>query len=182
MILRNLDNDPNDGTCRICGNSFTYQGMTRHLKRCIGQHAVPRDSSQWLHIRLRLWAIATNSHWVHVLVDPMESLQSLDAYLRQIWCRDHDGLSEFDLTRTIYASDLEKIGDRKYPVESMDRRIETVIQKGTEIRHSYEVGAERSMVTGKVYGRSPVPELEPENNPVPGVMTVAYEHEVNSSA
>lgn len=175
MVLPSLDREPNEGTCRICEETFTYQGITRHLKNCVNESSAAHDPSEWLHVRFRSAGIATKPYWLHTLVDPVNSLERLDTYLREIWYRTGNDRSEFSLTRTIYSSHPEQTGDRKYPVESMDCRIGDMIEQGTEIRYRFELQSSRSVVRGKVYGRLPVPDLGSDEDDwrVPGLLTLA---------
>ncbi|MFP4599481.1 MAG: hypothetical protein ACLFVJ_14575 [Persicimonas sp.] len=170
-----LDETPGDGTCCICGNSYTYNGMTRHVKKCAVEHLASDNAPEWLHIRLRSFDITLRpARWLHVLANSAASLQQLDTYLREVWFGGGEKPSEFDIARTIFANEPAELKNPKYPVEPMTPALGEVLRRGTELRYAYELEKCRSLVDGKIYGHLPRPRLLEEGvSPTPDIVGLA---------
>ncbi|MFB6375209.1 MAG: hypothetical protein ABEN55_19285 [Bradymonadaceae bacterium] len=103
-----------EGTCRICGESWTGQGITSHIKRCVSDHANLGAVHHGLLVGMRADGPA-GRYWAYVLVRPEASLATLDAALRELWFADDGAPSVFDIEGTRYVS---SIGETEVSTES----------------------------------------------------------------
>ncbi|MFP4599484.1 MAG: hypothetical protein ACLFVJ_14590 [Persicimonas sp.] len=170
-----FDDTPGDGTCCLCENSYTYNGMARHVKKCAADHLDSDGAPEWLHIRLRAHDITRDPlRWQHVLANPAASLHQLDTHLREAWFGGSEGLGCFDITRTIYASAPAQLANPRYPVEPMTPNLGDVLRRGTELSYMYEVKNFRRFGKAKIYGHLRRPRLHCEDaSPTPEIVTLA---------
>ena len=96
-----------DGQCRICEETYTGQGMSSHIKRCLKDHANLAAIHHGLLVGVRADGEA-GRFWMHLLVRPEASLEALDDALREIWFDGGEATSVFDIEQTRYVSTLEE--------------------------------------------------------------------------
>ena len=124
---------PPDGTCSLCGDTYTKQGMTNHLAACREEHVLSDHETVQLMIEGRY----RPDFWAHLDIDTEATLADLDAFLRKLWlepCCGH--MSAFT------------IGEERYsirPMGALDERdmdipLQQAVAEGTEFTHEYDFG------------------------------------------
>lgn len=85
--------------CRVCGDTYTGRGMTRHLKACLA----PAEAERRSGLHLRVWHHRTGARpWLQLLVDEAITLHRLDLFFRQLWFGGGQPLSQFEVDGRLY--------------------------------------------------------------------------------
>ena len=130
-----------DGQCRICEETYTGQGMSSHIKRCLKDHANLAAIHHGLLVGVRADGEA-GRFWMYLLVRPEASLASLDEALRGIWFEGGEAPSVFEIEETRYVSTLaapqapEEEGEPA--LEPMSTDIGAAIRPRMEFRYLYD--------------------------------------------
>lgn len=138
--------DPTEGTCRYCGDTFTRQGMTRHLRACEDRSAAisgagAEAARTYLHLEVR--DAYSGEYWLHLEMAGPARLAELDAYLRRIWLECCGHLSRFT------------IGDPWRGKEvPMDAPAGRVFHDGRELAYMYDFGTSTELSVRHVDERS----------------------------
>lgn len=144
---------PPDGTCLLCDDTYTKQGMTNHLATCREEH-IPSERET---VQLMIEGRYRPDFWAHLDIDSEATLADLDTFLRKLWlepCCGH--MSAFT------------IGEERYSIRPMDTLdehdmdvpLQQVITDGTEFTHEYDFGT-----TTELAGRVTSTEMgAPEND------------------
>lgn len=126
-----------DGTCFLCGQTYTKRGMTRHLRSCL-----PDDESGADPLAiLRIAGEHRSDYWIHVAVDQRTELAALDAFLRDLWLECCGHLSAFDVgglrCERPYSEDEMPTG---FGVsrQSMDVTLESALASASDDEFGYE--------------------------------------------
>jgi len=93
-----------EGMCRVCGESWTGQGITSHIKRCVSDHAELGAVHHGLLVGARADGPA-GRYWLYLLVRPEAELAALDAALRERWF-EADAPSVFEIEGTRYVRSI----------------------------------------------------------------------------
>ena len=126
------------GVCALCGGKFSKASMSRHLEKCLVQHAAGKcaagtRSARFFHVVVD-GRYATD-YWLHLGVRSNAELEHLDSFLRNIWLECCGHLSAFTIGRTTHSSYTEEeFGD-----EGMDLKLADVPRKLTFF-HEYDFG------------------------------------------
>jgi hypothetical protein len=128
-----------DGTCRLCGETYTGQGITSHLKRCLADHANQGALHHGLLVGVRADGFG-GRYWFYMLVRPEASLFELDAHLRETWLESLGRPSAFEIEGIQYLNTLEagEVEDDS-PVQSMDTDVGAVVRPRTEFDYLYDL-------------------------------------------
>lgn len=71
-----------DGTCDLCGDTYTKGGMTRDLQACKDDRTTSADASI---VHLAVTAANSLEYWMHLDVEEVTSLARGDDVLRALW-------------------------------------------------------------------------------------------------
>lgn len=143
-----------EGTCFVCGNTYSGSGMTRHLKSCLSKAERHDDDSGLLIRASGEWA----PHWLYLLAPTEGTLADLDAFLRRIWLECCNHLSQFAIDDTRYDSGggSPSFGPFGSSSESMAIQLGNVVSDGTEFDYTYDFGSSTPLSL-KCYGDLPWP-------------------------
>jgi DNA-directed RNA polymerase subunit RPC12/RpoP len=116
-----------------CNTELERRVMTRHLTGCRARRAVIEQAEQREIASERLYHLfvedAYNAEfWLHLEMRGTSTLKELDYYLRCIWLECCNHLSDF------YRNDWQGSKVAK------SRRIEDVVEKGSQLLHVYDYG------------------------------------------
>lgn len=134
-----------EGTCRLCGETFTKGRMARHLKSCIPKHAAPESagssaSTSFFHLQVE--GRRRSQYWLHLEVSAQAALEDLDTFLRGIWLECCGHLSAFSIAGTdYYAPEAGRLQG-----ERMDVPLEEVLRPGLGFTHEYDFGTPTELV------------------------------------
>lgn len=126
-----------DGTCYLCGDSYTGRGMTRHLQACKDDHA-SATGRRTLHLK------ASGAHrpkyWLHLGVDADATLADLDDVFRDVWLECCGHLSAFEVGRVRYEHPLPDDQHSMYERRSMDVAVGDLLRPDQEVTYEYDFG------------------------------------------
>ncbi|WP_457652471.1 IS1096 element passenger TnpR family protein [Rhodocaloribacter sp.] len=98
---------PSQGMCRLCGNTYSKRGLTRHLRACIPKHLdqlrSPRKRAR-SQLAFHLLVDGYGPYFLHLMVSGKATLDDLDAFLRDLWLECCGHLSAFTINGTHYSS------------------------------------------------------------------------------
>ncbi|MEF8779340.1 MAG: hypothetical protein V5A46_01505 [Haloferacaceae archaeon] len=130
-----------DGTCHLCGETYTKRGMTRHLRSCLAGHNAESGDGSALH--LRIVGARRPDYWIHVAIDHRTHLETLDGFLRELWLECCNHLSAFTFDDIWYEKQVSE-GPPSGPgpdSRSMAVPIGDVVEVGDEFGHEYDFGS-----------------------------------------
>lgn len=160
-----------DAACRICSNTYSSRGMTRHIKSCLKSHG---NSRHGLHLRITdTW---DSTFWMQVVAGAETTLADLDLLLRKVWLECCGHLSDFEIDGVRYEPGRQQGGGFGFgpPTKSADIALNRVLPEGQTFSYTYDYGSS-TYLEGKSYGAAPWPEkLEldaPESTP--GIQVLA---------
>jgi hypothetical protein len=91
------------GTCELCGQDVTRDGVQEHLAACAPAHDAPTAVSQLL-VLLRATSPGMPAYWLDVEAKVDAKLEALDALLRRVWLECCGHLSVFRIGGVNYFS------------------------------------------------------------------------------
>lgn len=161
-----------DGPCRLCGETYTGQGITSHLKRCLADHANQGALHHGLLVGVRADGYG-GRYWLYMLVRPEASLFDLDGHLRATWLESIGRPSAFDIEGRQYPNTLEadEVGSDS-PIRSMDTDVGSVIRPRTDFKYLYDL-QHRDRFELVVYDPYPCPSSLVDDPSEADVVTVA---------
>jgi hypothetical protein len=106
-----------DGYCTVCGDTYTKRGMTRHLQSCMADLPVP-DEPPLVH--LRIVATRRSDYWLHLAVERTTTLDTLDAFFRELWLECCGHMSGFTMGEIQYTKPYAP--DDSMPLLGIERR------------------------------------------------------------
>ena len=125
------------GKCSLCGTAFTSAGMTRHLGPCREKHAgkdVSGPRKPFYHLAVKGRCLP--QYWMHLEVRADATLKDLDRFLRNTWLECCGHLSAFSIAGVQYMP----IRDTELDAESMNVRLDEVLEPGLSFLHEYDFG------------------------------------------
>ncbi len=135
-----------DGTCFVCGETYTKRGMTRHLRACLPAEETGRKPVTVL----RITGEHRSDYWIHVAVDATTTLRTLDAFLRQFWLECCGHMSAFTVDDVQYVrpySGDETAAGFGVRRRSMDTDLELVqAAADEEFEYEYDFGTTTALV------------------------------------
>jgi len=169
-----------DGTCRLCGDTYTGTGISSHVKRCLADHADIAAIHHGLLVGLRADGPA-GRYWMYVLVRPEVPLAELDEFLRDVWFEPGDTASGFSIEETQYLSrfDDANADAEDAPVESMNVDLGAVLRPRMEGTYTFEP-REPTTVELTVFDPYPCPETLVEDGEI-GAVTVVARNEIEDA-
>ena len=128
---------PQMGKCCLCSGEFDRAQMHKHLISCI-ENKTPTKASgkgtKTFHILVQGYGFA--DYWLIVEAKASAKLDNLDGFLRDIWLECCGHLSSFKID----GMDYDVHPDESIESESMDFRLDDVLEVGTKFSHIYDFG------------------------------------------
>jgi hypothetical protein len=128
------------GKCRLCGQSFSKQAMTRHLSKCLNKHVADkpwiRKPQHWLHLVIE----GGGPYWLHLEVRGSATLEELDGFLRDLWLECCGHLSAFRIEDKSYSIAPDDTGWADQEEEDMQVPVERVLRPGMHAEYEYDFG------------------------------------------
>jgi len=150
-----------EGTCNLCGGTFSKSVMTRHLKSCI-QKAVPsekpsgslsRRKSMLLHLVVE--GRYRPEYWMHIEVPARAKLEDLDNFLRDIWVECCSHMSAFTIHGESYTS-AGPFGPLMGRQSEMGVELGQMVSPGMKFIYEYDFGTTTELVLRVVSEREGV--------------------------
>lgn len=138
-MIAEKQQDP--GRCMLCNQVFNKSHMTRHLKKCVSEHADGSGKA------VKVFHIVAEGkdmpmYWLHVEVAGALTLEHLDAFLRNIWLECCGHLSGFTIGGQRYSvqpsEDMLFGGARE---KTMRQKLYNVLEAGVSFQHEYDYGS-----------------------------------------
>ena len=135
------------GKCEICGGEFSKSAMGRHLKACIGKHAVPPKNAK-LHpmFHLSIEGRYLPDFWIHIETATDTKFDDVDAYLRELWleCCGHMSAFRFpvpkqDAMKLAFNFDFEAM--EREEARLMASKLGSRLKVGDKIDYEYDFGS-----------------------------------------
>jgi hypothetical protein len=137
------------GVCQLCKEVVGKAAMTRHLTKCLKEHATSSTavskaaSSKVPLFHLLVQGRYNPQYWIHVEIPGTATLADLDAFLRQLWLECCGHLSTFIIGGTHFSVDAG--GDDPFGSPWEDRGMEVpvgkLLGKGLKFTHEYDFGS-----------------------------------------
>ena len=129
-----------DGRCTMCGETYTKQGMTRHLRSCKQDHVNAGDQPTF---HLSIGDTYRTDYWMHVEIEQEATLETLDDFLRDIWLECCGHMSSFTIDDVEYVTPFtEEDSMLGVGVErrDMDVSLGELLEGGMKFTHEYDFG------------------------------------------
>ena len=136
------------GTCGLCGQTFSKTGVARHLPKCRADHAHAKGKKLHPTFLVMVEGRYLPDYWLVGEISAAETLDTLDAFLRDIWLECCGHMSAFTIGDTQYMMDtggidgmwLDLFGS-SHPTKSMSKvRLDEVLKPGLKFYHEYDFG------------------------------------------
>lgn len=129
-----------EGRCTLCGETYTKQGMTRHLRSCKKDQM---DSGTESTFHLAIGDAYRTDYWMHIEIEHETTLTTLDDFLRDVWLECCGHMSSFTIGDVEYVKPFsEEVAISGFGVERRDMEIAlgAVLEDGMEFTHEYDFG------------------------------------------
>ena len=135
-----------NGSCVLCGRSFSKSGMSRHLKSCREENSGGEDASghrpgrgrQGFHLAVE--GRYRPEYWLHLEIAGDAPLGALDNFLRRTWLECCGHLSAFVIGgKSHFLEDREEFAD--LDDRDMEESLVQVLRPGTRFVHEYDFGS-----------------------------------------
>jgi len=175
------DTDPGDGPCRICDATYTYNGITRHLRRCVAEQAGD-DAPSWIHLRFKSFTTASKPHWLHLLANPEAPLRRLDDHLREVWYFGTTVSTRLAISTETHSRRPNPEDPSDEAVDEMTEPMSEILEPNPEFNYFYAPQRSRLMLLGKVYSEGlPPPKTFRKTSPEADVHTLARNESIHTS-
>lgn len=129
-------------TCQLCNESFTKQGMSRHLSACIPKHldALQQSKPQGRRKQRAFHLVVDGGgpFVLHLFGAATATLEGLDRALRNVWLECCGHLSAFTINDVMYSVSPMDAGWREE--RDMDYKLGHVLESGLTFEHEYDFG------------------------------------------
>lgn len=126
-----------DGTCYICGETYTGRGMSRHLGACLEENA---DAPGRRTMHLAVSDARRSEYWLHLGAAADATLDALDSLLRELWLECCGHMSAFDIGRFRYEKPYVEDGGALYDRRDMDVAVGSLLEPDAEVTYEYDFG------------------------------------------
>jgi hypothetical protein len=131
--------EPSPGKCGLCQGTFDKSEMTRHLKKCLGEHpavaeATAAKPARLLHILVE--GLHSPQYWMHLEAPAKARLLDLDGFLRDTWLECCGHMSAFRIGKVQYQVEA----DPEFEARSMKVALGEVLAPGAKFGHEYDFG------------------------------------------
>lgn len=146
-----------EGKCSFCKGTFSKRAMTRHLKLCKQNNAVPitssekRNKQEMKTFHLVVEGRHSSAYWMHLEADGEATLHDLDRFLRDIWLECCGHMSAFTIGEETYIS-----GEAEGP-KSMYLALGDVLSPGLKFHYKYDFGTTTKLALRVVKEQTGVP-------------------------
>lgn len=127
-----MASDLPDGECSLCGEMYTKQGMTNHLKSCRQDHIEGEQDT----FHLAVEGAYRPSFWIHLEISAETTLMSLDSFLRDLWLECCGHMSAFSIGQMRYSAQPMGHGNER----GMDVRLAAMLTEEAEFTYEYDFG------------------------------------------
>lgn len=127
-----------DGSCRLCGETYTGTGISSHVKGCLTEHADIAAVHHGLLVGARADG-AAGRFWLYAIVEPEATLADLDLYFRNRWFEDEPEVeSAFVIEETHYLSAIPDELEEGRDVEAMGVDVGAVLRPRMECTYLFD--------------------------------------------
>lgn len=129
-----------DGRCTLCGDTYTKQGMTRHLRSCKQENV---DTGDQPTFHLSISDAHRPDYWMHVEIEQEATLATLDDFLRDVWLECCGHMSSFTIDDVEYVTPFteeESVLNVGVERRDMDVPLRALLEGGMEVTHEYDFG------------------------------------------
>lgn len=138
-----------NGTCAICGASFSKAAMKKHLESCIQKHPVRKPSGYPVPVETKLFTLLVEGksfqeYWIYLEVPANSMLKKLDNFLRDTWVECCGHLSQFIIEDKRYVSETDEYF-MDFKDKSMNYILERVLSVGEKFSYEYDFGSTTSL-------------------------------------
>ncbi len=146
------------GPCMYCHEEMTRNGMVRHLGSCAQRQRLDTiNQAGKRHHREKQYHLQVQDahglgHWLQLEIRGSARLTDLDDYLRGIWLECCGHLSLFTIRGKRYTQILPDPFDMVEDEQSMDVRVDRILNTGLEIAYEYDFGSTTELAL-KVVGQ-----------------------------
>ena len=137
------------GTCRMCGGSYKYGGMSRHIQGHLGGRTDPSKTVDGRFV-IKVAGEDDRQFWMYLEIDGNLRLSDLDEFLRKEWLECCGHMSLFCINNADYHSNSHAGG-----ALSMSRSLNNVVRETAEFRHEYDFGNTTALRLTVVAARAP---------------------------
>lgn len=135
------------GICALCGETFSKQAMTRHLKKCLANVVAPARANPQTTFYLVVEGAHQPMYWLHVEAPTSATLRTLDRFLRDTWVECCGHLSAFTIEGVSYELDtggidsmwVNMFGPPRRP-RSMAATLKSILHPGLRFGYEYDFG------------------------------------------
>lgn len=146
------------GICRFCLKTYSGAGMGRHLFACKARkEETNKEVNQKVTgksiYHLKIWGY--KPYWLHIEMNSIMMLKSLDQFLRNIWLECCGHLSQFTIREVHYHVDVgnDWYGWGKRP-RTMNYQLKKVLKPKDTFEYEYDFGS-TTYLTGQVLDERP---------------------------
>lgn len=132
-----------------CEKEYTKISMQKHILACKERkhrHDIIENDKQFGYFGLSITGKYNKDYWLLIEVKEEATLKDVDKFLRDIWLECCDHLSLFKIDGTLYYSNSAvSIGWGK-PVESMNCKLKSILEKGMRFDFEYDFGSTTALI------------------------------------
>jgi len=122
------------GSCNFCGNKFSSNVISRHLKSCKKREELySNESKEERTLLIKAW---NDPFWVYFEIKETSTLRDVDNFLRDLWLECCGHLSMFTINGTNFASDP----DQDYHDNDMNVQLKKIFEINLSFTHEYDFG------------------------------------------
>ena len=125
------------GKCNLCGTTCGKAAMTRHLAKCVAEHA--KAGAQRI-FQIQIEGRGAPEYWMHIEIPATASLKVLDSFLRKTWLECCGHLSAFTIGGTTYDIAPEPDPWSGVKPKSMAVKLGDALAPGVKFGHEYDFG------------------------------------------
>ncbi|MFZ2411607.1 MAG: hypothetical protein WAW23_08565 [Candidatus Methanoperedens sp.] len=134
-----------NGTCAICGASFSKTAMKKHLESCIQKHHFRKPSGYPVPVETKLFTVLVEGrsfyeYWMYLEIPANSMLKKLDNFLRDTWVECCGHLSQFIIDDKRYVSETDEYFI-DFKDKSMNYILGRVLSVGKKFSYEYDFGS-----------------------------------------
>lgn len=121
----------NTGTCLLCKQTITHRVVKKHIAECLEKDALKGETTMPDKEKIFMIKIfAGKEFWLYIEINGSARLETLDAFLREIWLECCGHLSQFKIGGVCYSSH-----------ENMGKVIHRILPVDTKFSYEYDFGS-----------------------------------------
>ncbi|MEW5818294.1 MAG: hypothetical protein AB1798_23260 [Spirochaetota bacterium] len=129
-----------NGKCLFCGQTFSKLSVKKHLDKCharAGDFLAENDEKAERYFCISIQGYENPEYWIYVDIPSKSTLKVLDQFLRNIWLECCGHLSSFEISGQTFSV----LPDREFGDESMNTKLENILDTGMQFRYEYDFGS-----------------------------------------